>query len=49
MDFMLLAKIVKMEFNIRVAQMKLDRVIIMVYKKYGMEIPNTLISVIDTL
>ena len=49
MDFMLLVKIVKMEPNIRVAKMKLDRVIMMVYNQFGMKIPNTLISVIDTL
>ena len=49
MDLILLAKIVKMEADIRAAQMELDAVGMMVENKHGKQIPNPLISVIDTL
>ena len=49
MVLILLAKIAKMEPNIRAAQLKLDAVGIMVENKYGTQISNPLISVIDTL
>ena len=49
MDLILLAKIVKMEADIRAAQMELDAVSMMVENKRGTQIPNPLISVIDTL
>lgn len=49
MDLILLAKIVKMEADIRAAQMELDAVGMMVENKRGTQIPNPLISVIDTL
>ena len=49
MDLILLAKIVKMEADIRTAQVELDTVGMMVENKRGTQIPNPLISVIDTL
>ena len=44
-----MAKTVKMEADIRKAQAELDTVGIMVENKRGTQIPNPLISVIDTL
>ena len=49
MDLILLAKIVKMEADIRAAQVELDAIGMMVENKCGTQIPNPLISVIDTL
>ena len=49
MDLILLAKIVKMEADIRTAQVELDAVGMMVENKRGTQIPNPLVSVIDTL
>ena len=49
MELILLAKIVKMEADIRAAQVELDAVGMMVENKRGTQIPNPLISVIDTL
>ena len=49
MNLILLAKIVKMEADIRTAQVELDAVGMMVENKRGTQIPNPLISVIDTL
>ena len=48
MDLILLAKIVKMEADIRAAQIELDAVGMMFENKRGTQIPNPLISVIDT-
>ncbi len=49
MDRILLAKIVKMEADIRAAQVELDAVGTIVENRRGTQIPNLLISVIDTL
>ena len=49
MDLILLAKIVKMEADIRAAQVELDAAGMMVENKRGTQIPNPLISVINTL
>ena len=49
MDLILLAKVVKMEADIRTARLELDAVGMMVANKRGTQIPNPLISVIDTL
>ena len=49
MDLILLAKIVKMEADIWAAQVELDAVGMMVENKRGTQIPNPLISVINTL
>ena len=49
MDLILLAKVVKMEAEIQKAQVDLDAVGMMVKHKLGTQIPNALISVIDTL
>ena len=49
MDFILLAEIVKMEADIRAAQVELDAVGMMVENKRGTQIPNLLVSVIDTV
>ena len=49
MDLILLAKIVRMEADIRTAQTELDDVGMMVENKRGTPIPNPLLSVIDTL
>ena len=49
MDLILLAKIVRMEADIRSAQVELDAVGMMVENERGTQIPNPLISVIDTL
>ena len=49
MDLILQAKIVKMEADIRADQVELDTVGMMVENKLGTQIPNPLISVIDTL
>ena len=44
-----MAKIVRIEADIRTAQAELDTVGIMVERKRGTQIPNPMISVIDTL
>ena len=49
MDLILLAKIVRMEADIRAAQVEMDAVGMMVENKRGTQIPNPLISLIDTL
>ena len=49
MDLILLAKIVRMEADIRTAQTELDEVGMMVENKRGTPIPNPLLSVNDTL
>ena len=49
MDLILLAKIVRMEADIRTAQTELDEVGMMVENKRGTPIPNPQLSVIDTL
>jgi hypothetical protein len=49
MDLILLAKIVRMEADIRAAQTELDAMGMMVENKRGTQIPNPLILVIDTL
>ena len=49
MDLILLEKIVKMEAEIRAAQIELDAMGMMIENKRGMPIPNPLLSVIDTL
>jgi hypothetical protein len=49
MDLILLAKIVKMEADIRAAQVELDQMGMMIENKRGTPIPNPLLSVIDTL
>ncbi len=49
MDLIFLAKIVKMEADIRAAQIELDAMGMMVKNKRGTPIPNPLLSVIDTL
>ncbi len=49
MDPILLAKIVKMQADICTAQVELDPVGMMVENKRGTQIPNPLISVINTL
>ena len=49
MDLILLGKIVKMEADIWAAQVELDAVGMMVENKRGTQIPNPLISVINTL
>ena len=49
MDLIFLAKIVKMEADIRAAQIELDAMGMMVENKCGTPIPNPLLSVIDTL
>ena len=49
MDLILLAKIVRMEADIRTAQAELDVVGIMFENKRVTQIPNPMISVIDTL
>ena len=49
MDLIVLAKIVRMEADIRTAQAELDVVGMMVENKRGTQIPNPMISVIDTL
>ena len=49
MELILLAKIVRMEADIRTAQTELDDVGMMVENKRGTPIPNPLLSVIDTL
>ena len=46
MDLILLAKIVKMEADIRAAQVELDAVGMMVENKRGTQMPNPLISVL---
>ena len=48
-DLILLAKIVRMEVDIRAAQVELDAVGTMVENKLGTQIPNPLVSLIDTL
>ena len=49
MDLILLAKIVKMEADIRAAQVELDQMGMMIENKRGTPIPNPFLSVIDTL
>ena len=49
MVLILLAKIAKMEPNIRAAQLRLDAVGIMVENKHRTQISKPMISVIDTL
>ena len=49
MDLILLAKIVKMEADIRAAQIELDAMGTMVENKHGTPIPNPPLSVMDTL
>ena len=49
MDLILLAKIVKMEADIRAAQIELYALGMMIENKRGTPIPNLLLSVIDTL
>ena len=49
MDLILLAKIVKMEADIRADQVELDTIGMMVENKRGTQIPNPLISVIENL
>ena len=49
MHLILLTKIVKMEADIRKAQIELDAMRMMVENKCGIPIPNPLLSVIDTL
>ena len=49
MDLILLTKIVKMEADIRAAQIELDSIVMMVENKHGTPIPNSLLSVIDIL
>ena len=49
MDLILLAKIVMMKADIRTAQVEQDAVGMMVENKRGTQIPNPLISVINTL
>ena len=48
MDLILLAKIVRMEADIRTAQAELDEVGIIAENKRGTSIPNPLLSIIDT-
>jgi hypothetical protein len=49
MDLILLTKIVKMEAEIRAAQIELDAMGMMVENNRGAPIPNPFLSVIDTL
>ncbi|MDA8636705.1 hypothetical protein N9L70_10040 [Rhodobacteraceae bacterium] len=49
MDLILLAKIVRMEADIRVAQIELDAMGMMIENKRGTPIPNPFLSVIDML
>ena len=49
MDLILLAKIVKMEADIRAAQIELDAMGMMIENKRGTPIPNPFLSVIDAL
>ena len=49
MDLIWLAKIVRIEANIRTAQTELDDVGMIVENKRGTPIPNPLLAVIDTL
>ena len=49
MDLILLAKIVKMEADIRAAQIELDAMGMMIENKRGTPIPHPFLSVIDTL
>ena len=49
MVLILLSKIVKLEADIRVAQIELDAMGIMIENKRGTAIPNPFLSVIDTL
>ena len=48
MDLILLAKIVRMEADIRNAQAELDEVGVIAENKRGTPIPNPLMSIIDT-
>ena len=49
MDLILLTKIVKIEADIRTAQIELDAMGMMIENKRGTPIPNPFLSVIDTL
>ena len=49
MDLIMLAKTANMEADIRAAQVKLDAIGMVFENKRGTQIPNLLISVIDTL
>jgi len=49
MDLILLTKIVKIEADIRTAQIELDAMGMMIGNKRGTPIPNPFLSVIDTL
>ena len=49
MDLILLTKIVKIEADIRTAQIELDAMGMMIGNKRGAPIPNPFLSVIDTL
>ena len=49
MDLLLLAKVVKMEADIRKHQETLDRSGVLIQNKRGTFVPNPLIAVIDTL
>jgi len=49
MDLIFLAKIVKMEANIRAAQIELDAIEMMIENNRGTPIPNPFLSVIETL
>lgn len=49
MDLILLAKVVRMEADIRKHQDTLDRSGVLIQNKRGTFVPNPLISVIDTL
>ena len=49
MDLILLTKIVKMEADIRTAQIELDAMGMMIENKRRTPIPNPFLSVIDTL
>ena len=49
MDVILLAKIVKMEADIRAAQIELDAMGMIVENKCAIPVPNPFLSVIDTL
>jgi hypothetical protein len=49
MDLIFLAKIVKMEANIRAAQIELDAIGMMIENNRRTPIPNPFLSVIETL
>ena len=49
MDLLLLAKVVRMEADIRQHQLTLDRSGVLIQNKRGTLVPNPLLSVVDTL